>query len=589
MAPWTERFVAVFLAAGIQVGAPGELFIPDEVRRAVLLEDGDFYSVASSDGEIIARFPAGTVLDYGGEATDDFGRTWFTVRHPQRFERRRDDYLTNLDHRRFAGLGYRTAVLANRLPGVTAPISAPTIAGAPLPPPPPPWWEPVGMLELGHNATFTAVLAITARAPEERDLFEAIDLLGGMEAIAGWPADPLPGELFVPAIVPALFQFDGGEWRLAQPVRLLGDSISLLGNPRFAVDVEKPTFAGRPALHCWSLIGSLDPAGKLAGSVRVASPAVAPSPPAVLLEAGRGAAPATTSATPPTIATLFPYTMLIPRRVDSYKPPGGIVLQDAHSQQAVYLEQTLRPPSTRMLRGKSLILDLVTRNAPGAAAAATFGIDIEIRFAGGHPSEHFSTSFPSSDDAGHVAFPFDVPADAETITVRLLVADRSVAREQRGSVVFERASLRLASWAFEPKASSVVLYRITATAFEGASLHTRAAIAVTTKTAEQVEQVWADIVATEWSREDKQRVLAGEIRHGMSEEQVRLSWGEPLEQTTTGATGDDNRWDYADRYAVFADGSIIAFRQSPQEVRRQAAPALMCPGAVTELSADAGQ
>tara|TARA_B100000586_G_scaffold138669_1_gene100463 strand:- start:512 stop:1339 length:828 start_codon:yes stop_codon:yes gene_type:complete len=275
--------------------------------------------------------------------------------------------------------------------------------------------------------------------------------------------------------------------------------------------------------------------------------------------------------------------------VDAYTPPNGIVLQDVHSQQAVYLEQTLRPASTRVLRGKSLVLDLVTRNAPGASAAATFGIDIEIRFLDGQLPEHFSVSFPSSDNAGHVAFPFEVPMDADTITVRLLVADRSVAREQRGSVIFERASLRLASWVSEPPASSVVLYSITANTFEGAPLYTRSPMVVTTREAEQIEQVWADIVETEWPKEDKQRILAGEIRHGMSEQQVRLSWGEPLKQTKFSGDGNDSRWDYADRYAVFAGGNIIAFSQVSPQARDQPVAALMCPGLVTGVPATAGQ
>ncbi|MDP6686660.1 MAG: hypothetical protein QF680_01635 [Acidobacteriota bacterium] len=591
MALWTERFVAlaVFLAAGAQVGDPGELFVSGEVRHAVLLEDGNFFSMPSSDGAIAAHFPAGTVLDYTGEATDDFERTWFMVRHPEKSERQSNVYLTNLDQHRLADLGYRAAVLANREPGVAAPIPPPTIAGGPKLPLPAPWWRPVAMLELDHSSTFNEVLAITARAPEERTLHEAIELLGGREAIAMWPDDPLPGELFVPPMIPALFQFDGVEWRLARPVRLLGDAISLLGNPTFETDPKQTTLAGGPALHCWSLIGSLDPAGRLAGSVRVAPRVADPSPPAVLLEVGRGAAPVTTRVTLPTTATLFPYKMLIPPRVDSYRPSKGIVLQDVHSQQAAYVEQTLSRASTRALRGKSLVLDLITRNAPGASAAATFGIDIEIRFSDDTPPEHFSASFPSSDNAGHVAFPFDVAMAADTITVRLLVADRSVAREQRGSVIFDRASLRLASWPSEPPASSVVLYRITANTFEGAPLYTRAPMVVTPREVEQIEQVWADIVETEWSKEDKQRILAGEIRHGMTEQQVRLSWGEPSKQAQLSVEGNDKRWDYPDRYAVFADGNIIAFSRASPQSRDQTAAPLMCPGLVNVLPANAGQ
>ena len=592
MAPWTERFLAlaIVLAGGAQVGAPGELFVSDGGRRALLLEDGDFFSGPSSAGEIVVRFPAGTVLDYVGETTDDFGRTWFTVRHPLRFERRRDDYLTNLDRRRFADLGYGAAVLADRQPVVAAPRARIPVAGAPPLPAAPAWWKPVAVLELGHNASFNAVLAISARAPEKGDLLEAIDLLGGREAIATWPTNPLPGELFVPAMLPALFQFDGADWLLARPARLLGDSVSLLGNPTFAVDAQAPIFTGGPVLHCWSLIDSLDPAGMPAGSVSVAPPAVPP-------RGGRGqqgvsgAAP-TTAVIPPTMGRLLaplPPTMLVPPRVDPPTPPGGVVLLDNHSQQAVYLEQTLGSVSTRRLRGKSLVLDLVTRNPPGATSAATLGIDIEVRFADGRPVEHFATSFPSSATASRVEFPFDVAVDAETITVRLLAADRSVAREQRGSVIFERVSLRLATWAAEPTASSVVLYRITASTFEGAALHTRAPMALTARPEEEVEQVWAEVAATEWSSDDKQLVLAGEIRHGMSEEQVRLAWGEPLEQTRSDAGGSGSRWDYADRDAVFADGSVIAFRPPRREIGDQPGFALMCPGAVAVSPADVGR
>lgn len=593
MASWTERFLvlAVVLAAGAQAGAPGELFVSDGGLRAVLLEDGDFFSSPSSDGDIVARFPAGTILDYVGETTDEFGREWFTVRHPQRIERRRDVYLTNLDGRRFADLGYRAAVLADRQPIVVAARAPRSVAGAPRQRLPPPWWEPVAVVARGHNATFDAVLAISARAPGEDDLLEAIDLLGGLEAIATWPASALPGELFVPAMLPALFQFEGAEWRLARPVRLLGDSISLLGNPRFVVDPEAPTFAGGPVLHCWSLVDSLDPMGVLAGSVQVA-------PPVEVVRRGRvpgggaAAAPATTSVVPPAIRQLLappPPTMLVPPRVDPPAPPDGVLLEDVHSQQAVYLEQTLGLALTRRLRGKSLVLDVVTRNPPRAASAATLGVDIEVRFADERPGEHFATSFSSSAAPVRAEFPFDIPADAETITVRLLAADRSVAREQRGAVIFERATLRLATWAAEPAASSVVLYRITANAFEGAQLHTRAPIVVTARPAEEVEQVWVELAATDWSSADKQQVLAGEIRHGMSEEQVRLSWGEPFERTMSDAAGGGRRWDYADRDVVFAGGSVIAFRPRRREIRDRSGFGLMCPGVMAVSPAEIGR
>ena len=594
MALWTERLLvlAVALASGAQVGAPGELHVSGEVRRAVLLEDSDFFSAPSSDGEIAAQFPAGTVLEYVGEATDDFGRSWFTVRHPDRFERRRDDYLTNLDRRRFADLGFQAALLADRQPPLVAPRPVRPVAGAPPPPVLPAWWEPVALLLSRHNAAFGAVLAISARAPGEGALLEAIELLGGREAIAVWPADPLPGELFVPPMLPALFQFDGAEWRLARPVRLLDDSISLLGNPRFAIDPEAPTMAGGPLLHCWSLIDSLDPAGTLAGSVQVAPPVEQPRgrggrrggaaavPGAAA--GGQGQAP---NVVPPMIGRMLaplPPTMLVPPRVDPPAPPGGVLLEDAHSRQAVYLQQTLDAGLTERLRGMSVVLDIVARNPPRSLAAATIGVDIAVRLADGSLAEPIATSFSLTAAAARVAFPFEVPADADTITVRLLAADRSLARDQRGAVIIERASLRLATWAVEPPASSVVLYRIRANAFEGASLHTRAPIAVTARPADEIERVWPQVVAADWPSDDKQLVLAGEIRNGMSTEQVRLSWGAAAEETTSGGAVNVSSWIYEDRYAAFSDGRLIAF-DPPRRQTEVAGLALMCPGDVALL------
>ena len=69
MAPWTERFLAlaIVLAGGAQVGPPGEVFVSDGARRAVLLEDGDFFSGPSSTGV------AGIERDVGDPFTDRDG------------------------------------------------------------------------------------------------------------------------------------------------------------------------------------------------------------------------------------------------------------------------------------------------------------------------------------------------------------------------------------------------------------------------------------------------------------------------------------------------------------------------------------
>jgi hypothetical protein len=70
--------------------------------------------------------------------------------------------------------------------------------------------------------------------------------------------------------------------------------------------------------------------------------------------------------------------------------------------------------------------------------------------------------------------------------------------------------------------------------------------------------------------------LAGELRHGMSPEQVRLAWGEPDEDTPAGQYGIDRRWRYPDRYVAFAAGTVIAFATVPEAAAKPSS--LRCSG-----------
>jgi hypothetical protein len=159
----------------------------------------------------------------------------------------------------------------------------------------------------------------------------------------------------------------------------------------------------------------------------------------------------------------------------------------------------------------------------------------------------------------------------------VLPLDLTLAVDQRGEVIFDRVALRLATWQPLPPAASVVLYRISASAFEGASLYTRAAVAVTTLTAEEVGFAWSEVARSAWSEEDKALVMAGDVRQGMTPEQVRAAWGEPPEASppAAGAAG-EIRWDYGDRWAVFADGKLLLFR--PRRVTEPESTAKICPG-----------
>ncbi len=573
MTRWIELAIAlVVLGSSVgQAPPPGKLFDAEVELRAVLLEFGELYAEPSSDGRIIERLAAGTVLDYVGETTDAFGRTWYTVRDPNRHVRRRDAYLVPFNGRQFRAYGNRGAVLANRRPG--PPARPGPAQGQGQREEEPPWWEPVNVLELGHSASFDATVAITARAPREQDVRELIDLLGGMDAIATWPADPAPGQLFVPTMVPVIFQFDGAVWEIAQPVRLLGKALDLLGNGTLRVDRSTPPPAGGPVLYCWELVGSLDPRNLLAGSVAVAPPPAGPQAGPVPPDLG----PFDLALAPEAIRQVLPPAppeTRVPPRVDQAEPPSGVVLEDNNSRQAVYLQQRLGPAMTHALRGRALAVDAVARNAPRSQAAATFGVDIEVGFGDSKPPLNIATSFTTADARRRFEWPFEVPEDAETLIVRLLPLDRTLAVEQQGSVVLERVSLRLSAWEAEPPAASFLLYRVSASAFEGAELHTRAPIAVTSRPVADLQRAWTRVATSDWPEEDKALVLAGDVRQGMTMEQVRVAWGEPAETSEEG--GGDILWDYPDRFAVFADGEVVLFRPRPvveEDVTRK-----ICPG-----------
>jgi hypothetical protein len=543
------------------------VFIAEDAPRAVLLEPAELFADPTSAGEILARWPAGTVLEYAGEITDEFGRTWHTVRDPNRLQRRHDVYLTPFSRRQFRDYGYRGALLADRQPVVAVAVVA---ASAP---PPPPWWQPVGVLELGHNATFDGVVGISATAADPGELRQAIELLGGMAALGDFPAQPVPGELFVSMLLPALFQFDGEDWDLARPVRLMDDAVNLLGNGSFMVDRASPPLAGGPALHCWDLIDSLDPRGDPAGSVQVALPPVVALPPGVPLRSQplpSDMGPFDMTAAPLEILRVLPPapdTTRVPARVDPRAQPSGVLLADNASRQAVYLQQRLGGDLARRLRGMPVTVDVVARDAP-VVGSATFGINVEAALAGNR-TENFAISFTTKPSAARYELAFEVPADAEDLTVRLLPLDRSLAREQRGSVVFERAGLRLSGWDPDPPPGAVVLNRISANSFEGAELHTRARVAVTDRSVEEIQRAWLDLAAADWSAEDQAIVLAGELRHGMSPDQVAAAWGRPDADTSQASdAGVERRWEYADgRSVVFFDDDVITFRDRSTAAR----------------------
>jgi len=584
VARWIELLLLLSLlqGGGGQAAPPGAPYSAPGAPRAVLLEAADLYAEPSSAGEVIGRLPAGTVLQYANETTDPFGRTWYGVHDPDRLVRRRDAYLLPFGWDRYRAFGYRGALLADRraLPsGAAGAALAAAAPGAAAPAAPAggkqqPWWRPVATLQLGNTPTFGEPVGISARAADEGEVRQAIELLGGLEAIANWPADPEPGELFVPDLLPALFEYDGAAWDLARPVRLLGDAVSLLGNGRFGIDTETPPLAGGPALYCWELVNALDPRGELAGSL-----AVAPAPTATQrgdpppLDMG----PFVVEQAPARVRALLPPapdSTRVPLRVDPAPAAGGVLLADNDGRQAVFLEQRLGHALTARLRGRALILDVVARDDP-RAEAATFGIDVEVRFADERPAQNFPTSFTSHPVARRDEWAFELPEDADDVILRLLPLDRQLAVEQQGSVIFDRVSLRLADWDPDPPPAAIVLYRVASYAYEGAARYTRAPIALTERDGDDLQRAWQKVAAADWSVDDQRLVLAGELRRGMSRDQVSAAWGDPAEETTQADGSIELRWADDDRYALLADGRVIASRP-PTRLDLSEVP-LMCP------------
>ena len=99
MTRWTELLLlllSLLFGGGGQSGAPGAIFTAPDAPRAVLLEAAELYDTPSSRGDTVERLDAGSVLEYSGETTDEFGRTWYRLQDPRRLERRRDVYLLQI-------------------------------------------------------------------------------------------------------------------------------------------------------------------------------------------------------------------------------------------------------------------------------------------------------------------------------------------------------------------------------------------------------------------------------------------------------------------------------------------------------------
>ncbi len=535
---------------------PGEPFFAVDAETAILLEAADLYAAASADSEVIARVPAGTVLDFRGQSADVFGRTWAAVRNADHVQRRRDVFLAPFTFAQFRQWGGAAVLLADRMVA-TGPALTPVSNAEPFP-----WWAPGMLLVGGHAPDYQATVGISGRAIDRTHLAQAIELLGGLQGLADWPRRPDPGQLFVPPALPALHQWNGERWRPVEPVVFLQPSLSLIPNTLLQIDRSAPPLAGGPVLPCWDFIGALSPSGEEAGTIDEARPFV----PARPTDGARPRRRASTGVPQPLSlieSMLIPTTldMLVPPRVDPPPLITGVQIRDNDGKQAAYLEQALSEELVMRLRGREMVLDAWARSSGGAGSVVTFGIDVEVRTAVDVPAESFSNSFSVGDEPVHVAWPFAVTEQAVAVIVRLLPVDKSVAVEQRGAVIIDRVALRLAEWNPEPPSTVFPLHKVSVLTYEGVPLYTRAAVAVSRRTARALRELWPAVAAADWPEEDKKMILAGQLRHGMNPEQVRLSWGAPVEQVELDTLpGSVSSWIYDDRQATFNGEILIGFR-----------------------------
>jgi len=558
---------------------------PDGGPSAVLLEEALLREGADETLEPRATLPAGTVVGFQARVRDAFGRPWSRISDPTTQVQETLRVLAPFGRERLERWDRTAAFLeipAAPPPGPAAGTPPTAGQGGPVAPATPPpseaWWTRVVFLGPEHLPAFVGARGADAAVVPGPVLDDVLALVGGLSNLGPFPEEPLPGQLFVPAFLPLILRFDGARWVPTEPALLQGPAPGLLGNPDLAPETGSPAGPLGPPIPCWRLIGGRGPEGNVVGTVAVqpATPASPGVPGAAGIGPGSGpggaGGPAGPSGGPSGGLDLplqrlwptAPRSAAVPARLPGPEPVPGIRLRDDTYEQAVQLAQDLHPDLVRRLRGRELVLEVVARAPPRSTGPAALGIAVlagDERFQAGQTVGTRSTT---------ASLTFTVPPDAESLSVRLLPLDVSVAIEQQGEVLLETARLRPAGWPSSYRAEVLLLHEVVATVWPDATRYVRAELAVTDRPREEARELWAEIRDRDWDLETVRAVLAGRAVQGMSPGQVLAAWGEP-ERRVRGAdaAGLDERWDYADRSAAFVDGVLLAATVEPE---RDAAP-----------------
>ncbi len=568
MRPSPRRLLALTTLAVVlsaSAGSPQASDPPGPVRRsephllAVALERGVLHREADVGSEEVLQFRRGAVFDYLGPSTDTFGRDWSAVGDGDSWVRTEDWYGVAASPAEVRGQAGEIAALtflptpeASVVTAATTEVATAQISSMRMPiEVEADWWTQSVAIDAAAIGQFGRVLGFPGRVVEEAVADELIQLLGGQEALGPFPETPVYGSVFVAARTGLVFRHDGRAWKLTDPVLTMGDNVGLLANPGLVFDDEAPPEPTGPSIACWRLVGGLGPRGEVVGTV-----AAAPAPPVRLDSASR---PDTErylgyyDLTPRAWPTVLP-SMQAPRRVLPVGVTSGVALADNSRRQAVYLEQTLPSAVTRQLRGRQVRIALRARASLVAGSpTATVGIDVEA----GTLREFTSVQ------VGAMSTPVEllvtVPEDAEEIVVRVLPNDLSIAVTEAASAVIDSATLVPVEWDGTLEPAPLIIRLARAITYEPAPRHTPARVVVTERSYEQVTRIMGR--AGDVSDDRLEKILAGDVEVDMTEREVRLAWGDPIETAETGLTV----WTWVDRTASFdEEGLLIAWTRQPE-------------------------
>lgn len=535
---------------------------------------------------MVARLEAGTVLGYLGTEEDDFGREWQVVGLPSTARRRSSRYYAPFDAAAYRDLRARgdgavafldlgdgeeegrdeTRTFVFGEPSSSRKAADREAAEERVRP----WWRRIEPLGPDVLPRFTDVAAVDVSRIPWVVALEALDLRGGLETLGGWPDDPIPGQLHVPASLPLVFRWNGDGWELGEPPRFVGSVFGLLDNPLLSVDREGAPVADSPPLPCWTFGGAVDAYGEIAGGL-------APAPEAHEPSFGKDAWRADALGRRNLGALLLPVIdedELVPPRPLERSERGGVRVDDSSRRQTVFLEQELPEEMVRRLRGRSLVLDVRVRGLP-EEQGATAGVFVE---AGADPVVQGVPLFPGP---VWVTLEIAVAEEAESVTVRLLPTDPTLGAEGQGSAIFERVVLRPPEWPRELTSGDLLLRGVLATRYRPVPGYVRAPVAVSRRPRRELERLWPRLAAIDATPERIRTLLAGELRAGMSREEVRWAWGDPdAVVEAPDVVGFDGRWEWADRSASFLDDRLVTWSVPGPEPPPQA-PAPCVGGAGT--------